>query len=119
MPHMIEEGPMEKITVISTAKPQKMTSFITRIREAISLQQNEAATELMVSGMKYYTNRILHAVTPYSKADAGMLSAALRTVAKQLEADNPGADEVRDVFEKTSCLPKLYQIEVIEKANCK
>lgn len=110
---------MEKITVISTAKPEKMTSFIARIREAISLQQDDAATELMMRGMEYYTNRILHAVTPYSKADAGMLSAALRMIAKQLEADNPGAAEVRDALERSCRLPKLRQREVIEKANCK
>ena len=110
---------MGNITVISVAKPEKMTSFVTRIHEALDMQQGSEASELMVRGMEYYTNRILSAVTPYSKADAGMMSAALRTIARQLEVDNPGSEEVRRIFETSCILPRLRQREVIERANCK
>lgn len=110
---------MQNIRMVSLSKPEKMTSYVDRIMDALSLHQMHLASQLMHEGMAYYTNRVSGAVMPYATADAGMLSAALRIYADQLEKENDGAEAVRKLFEDNCHHPENHHREVIERANCR
>jgi len=95
----------------------RMQSFVDRGNILISKGKKEDAMKLIANGLQYYTNRIIKSVSPYSKADAGLLVIVLRHLADQIEKKNEGAKEFADGMSKCLVFPELEEVERIEKAN--
>ena len=98
------------------AKP-KMSSFISRGNTLISEGKTQEAMRLVERGLQYYTQRVIDAVSPYAKADAGLIVLVLRHLANEMENNNPGAREFSQGMEKIISKPKLSEIEKVKKAN--
>jgi len=94
-----------------------MQSFVDRGNLLISKGKMEDAMKLITNGLQYYTNRIIKAVSPYSKSDAGMLVITLRHLADQIEKKNPGAKAFAEEMSKCLVFPELEEMEKIENTN--
>lgn len=95
----------------------RMQSFVTRGNNLVQKGKTESAMKLMASGFDYYSRRIIKAVSPYAKADAGMLVIVLRHLANQIEQKNEGAKEFAEGMSKCLVFPDLEEIEKLEKPN--
>ena len=87
--------------------------------EAIQEGKTKEAAELFGKGLGYYSSNIIHAITPYATADAGLISTVLRHLASEIEEKNPGAKEMREWAETHVEKPELKEIKRIKKPNCK
>ncbi|WP_286153697.1 hypothetical protein, partial [Sporofaciens musculi] len=74
---------------------------------------------LVENGLKHYTNKIINAISPYAKADAGLIVLVLRHLADEVEKGNPGAKELYEGMKKCISAPSLVENEKIQKANRK
>jgi len=95
----------------------RMQSFVDRGNILIGKGKTEGAMKLITIGLQHYTNRIIKAVSPYSKSDAGLLIIVLRHLADQIEKKNQGAKEFAEGMSKSLVFPELEEIERVEKAN--
>ena len=75
--------------------------------------------KLVENGLKHYTNKIINAISPYAKADAGLIVLVLRHLADEVEKGNPGAKELYEGMKKCISAPSLVENEKIQKANRK
>lgn len=96
---------------------ERMKSFVDRGNALISKGKQEAAIKLMLRGFEYYSNKIIDAIFPYSKSDAGMLVIVLRHLADQIEKKNSGAKEFAEQMSKILIFPDLEEKEKIQKPN--
>lgn len=87
--------------------------------ELIQEGKTKEAAELFGKGLGYYSSNIIHAITPYATADAGLISTVLRHLASEIEEKNPGAKEMREWAETHVEKPELKEIKRIKKPNCK
>ena len=67
--------------------------------------------------MSSFVEKIINAISPYAKADAGLIVLVLRHLADEVERGNPGAKELAEGMEKCVNKPALTEIERIKKAN--
>lgn len=95
----------------------RMQSFVDRGNNLVAKGKTKEAMLLITRGLEYYTGRIIKAVSPYSKSDAGLLVIVLRHLADQIEKRNEGAKEFAEGMKKCLVFPELEEIERIEKAN--
>lgn len=95
----------------------RMQSFVERGNKLIKAGKQEGAIDLMLNGFEYYSKRIINAISPYSKTDAGMIVIVLRHIAKQIEKNNPGAEEFAEQMSKILVFPELLETEKIQKPN--
>ena len=65
---------------------------------------------------QHYSNKIIGAIQPYSKADATLLVIALRYLADQVEQKNGCALAVK-ALSKTIEFPELEEVEKVKKAT--
>ena len=75
-------------------KKERMSSFIDRGNKLIAAGNTPKAMKLVENGLKHYTNKIINAISPYAKADAGLIVLVLRHLADEVEKGNPGAKEL-------------------------
>lgn len=66
-------------------REKRMHSFIIRAQEILADGKREESAKMVIQGLQYYSNKIIGAVQPYSKADATLLVIALRYLADQVE----------------------------------
>lgn len=59
-------------------KEKRMASYVLRSNELIQEGKTKEAAELFGKGLGYYSSNIIHAITPYATADAGLISTVLR-----------------------------------------
>lgn len=71
-------------------KEKRMASYVLRSNELIQEGKTKEAAELFGKGLGYYSSNIIHAITPYATADAGLISTVLRHLASEIEEKNPG-----------------------------
>lgn len=95
----------------------RMQSFVDRGNDLINKGKSSKAIHLMLRGFQYYSDRIIAAVSPYSKSDAGMLVIVLRHLADQIEKNNTGAKEFAEKMSEILVFPELKEVEKIKKAN--
>lgn len=95
----------------------RMQIYVDRGNVMIEKGKPMEAMNLIAVGLQYYTNRIIKAVSPYSKSDAGLLVITLRHLADQIEKKNEGAKEFAEGMSKCLVFPELEEMERIEKAN--
>ena len=100
-------------------KKERMSSFIDRGNKLISAGNTPKAMKLVENGLKHYTNKIINAISPYAKADAGLIVLVLRHLADEVEKGNPGAKELYEGMKKCISAPSLVENEKIQKANRK
>jgi len=98
-------------------KSERMTSFFDRIQGKLFENKRPEAEELLLRGLKYYTNRVIRGISPYAQKDAGILAKCLRDVAASIEESNPGSKELRETLDRSCSRPELKQRQVIERAN--
>lgn len=55
-------------------KEKRMASYVLRSNELIQEGKTKEAAELFGKGLGYYSSNIIHAITPYATADAGLIS---------------------------------------------
>lgn len=69
------------------------------------------------NGLKYYTEKIIGAISPYSAVDAGLLVLVLRHIADEVERNNPGAKEFYDGMKDNLVSPSLSEQTKVQKPN--
>ena len=96
---------------------ERMSSYVDRGNELIRKGKTNEAMRLVERGLQYYSGKIINAISPYAKADAGLIVLVLRHLADEVERNNPGAKELYEGMKKSVNAPALSEIERIEKAN--
>lgn len=96
---------------------ERMSSYVDRGNNLIASGKTPEAMRLMIRGMQYYSEKVINAISPYAKADAGMIVLVLRHLADEVEGNNPGAKELAEGLKKCVNLPELTEIEKVKKAN--
>lgn len=95
----------------------RMSSYVDRGNKLIAEDKTPEAMKLVERGLQYYSENIINAISPYAKADAGLIVLVLRHLADEVEKGNPGAKELAEGMEKCVNKPSLTEIEKVKKAN--
>lgn len=98
-------------------KKERMSSYVDRGNKLIAEGKTLEAMKLVLRGLQYYSNKIINAISPYAKADAGLIVLVLRHLADEVEKGNPGAKELYEGMKKCVIAPSLEEIEKVRKAN--
>lgn len=98
-------------------KEKRMQSYVLRARKLVQEGKNKEGAEMLSKGMNYYSKNIIKALTPYATADAGIISMVLRSLADNIEKNNPGAKELRMWAENNTVKSELKETIKIKKPN--
>ena len=98
-------------------KKMRMSSFVTRGNALSAAGRTQEAMKLVERGLQYYSEKVINALSPYAKADAGLVVLVLRHLADEVERNNPGAKELYEGMKKCVNAPTLAEIEKIQKAT--
>lgn len=98
-------------------KKERMSSYVDRGNKLIADGKTPEAMKLVERGLQHYSEKIIDAISPYAKADAGLIVMVLRHLANEVERGNPGAKELAEGMEKCVNKPALTEIEKVRKAN--
>lgn len=52
----------------------RMSSYVDRGNELIQKKETDKAMQLVSEGLQYCSERIIDAISPYAKADAGLIA---------------------------------------------
>ena len=96
---------------------EHMSSYVDRGNELIANGKTQEAMKLVERGLQHYSGKIINAISPYAKADAGLIVLVLRRLADEVERSNPGAKELYEGMKKCVNAPALSEIEKVRKAN--
>ena len=96
---------------------ERMSSYVARGNKLISSGKTPEAMKLIERGLQHYSEKIINAVSPYAKADAGLIVLVLRHLADEVEKGNQGAKELYEGMKKCVNAPALTEIEKVRKAN--
>lgn len=97
----------------------RMSSYVDRGNKLIAEGKTKEAMNLVSHGLQYYSERVINSISPYAKADAGLIVLVLRHLANEIEKNNPGAKELAAGMEKCVGKPSMQEIERIKKPNKK
>lgn len=95
----------------------RMSSYVDRGNQLIAQGKIPNAMKLVESGLQYYTKKIIDAISPYAKSDAGLIVLVLRHLADEVEKNNPGAKELYQGMKDIVGKPELKETEKIKKPN--
>lgn len=98
-------------------KKERMSSYVDRGNKLIADGKTPEAMKLVERGLQHYSEKIIDAISPYAKADAGLIVMVLRHLADEVEKGNQGAKELAEGMEKCVNKPALVEIEKVRKAN--
>lgn len=98
---------------------KRISSYVDRGNALIAQGQTGEAMKLVEAGLSTYTEKVISAISPYAKADAGLVSLVLRHLADEIERKNEGAKELREGLWKIIKRPELQEKERIQKPNAK
>ena len=96
---------------------ERMSSYVDRGNKLIADGKMPEAMKLVEKGLQHYSEKIIGAISPYAKADAGLIVLVLRHLADEVERGNPGAKELYEGMKKCINAPSLTEIEKVKKAN--
>ena len=96
---------------------KRMSSYVSRGNELIASGKTQEAMKLVERGLQHYSQKIINAINPYAKADAGLIVLVLHHLADEVERNNPGAKELYEGMKKCFNVPTLSEIEKVRKAN--
>lgn len=95
----------------------RMSSYVDRGNQLIAHGKTPDAMRLIENGLQYYTKRIIDAISPYAKADAGLIVLVLQHLADEIEKNNTGAKELYEGMKDVITTPKLHETGKVKKAN--
>jgi hypothetical protein len=98
---------------------ERMSSYVDRGNKLIADGKTPEAMKLVEKGLQHYSEKIINAINPYAKSDAGLIVLVLRHLADEVEMNNPGAKELYEGMKKCVNKPSLTEIEKVEKPNRK
>ena len=98
-------------------KKPRMSSYVDRGNQLIADGKTPEAMKLVEKGLQYYSENIINAISPYAKADAGLIVLVLRHLADEVERGNPGAKELAEGMAKIVTAPPLVEVEKVKKPN--
>lgn len=101
------------------AKKERMASYVLRSNNLMASGNPGEAKKMLSNGMKYYSGKVIKAISPYASADAGLLSFALRTLANELEASQPGSRALREELERITEGALSKSTEKIQKPTAR
>lgn len=96
---------------------KRMSSYVTRGNKLIEKGNTPEAMKLIEKGLQHYSEKVINALSPYAKADAGLVVLVLRHLADEVEKNNQGAKELYEGIKKCVHTPPLTEIEKVKKAN--
>ncbi len=96
---------------------ERMSSYVDRGNKLIADGKIPEAMKLVEKGLQHYSEKIISAISPYAKADVGLIVLVLRHLADEVERGNPGAKELYEGMKKCINAPSLTEIEKVKKAN--
>lgn len=96
---------------------KRMSSFVSRGNKLISEGKTPEAMKLVITGLQYYSNLIIDALSPYAKDDAGLVVFVLRHIADEIEKNNPAAKSMYEGMKKIVVAPPLDEIEKVKRPN--
>lgn len=96
---------------------ERMSSFVVRGQKQIEQGNTADAMKTVAKGLQHYSEKVLKAISPYAKADAGLVVIALRHIADEVERNNPGTAEFVRRMDKCVIKPDISEIEKIQRAN--
>ena len=96
---------------------ERMSSYVDRGNRLIADGKTQQAMKLVERGLQHYSEKIINAISPYAKSDAGLIVLVLRHLADEVERGNPGAKELYEGMKKCVNAPTLTEIERVKKAN--
>ena len=96
---------------------ERMSSYVDRGNKLIANGKTQEAMKLVERGLQLYTEKVINAISPYAKADAGLIVLVLRHLADEVERGNLGAKELYEGMKKCVNAPALSEIEKVRKAN--
>ena len=96
---------------------ERMSSYVDLGNKLIADGKMPEAMKLVEKGLQHYSEKIISAISPYAKADAGLIVLVLRHLADEVERGNPGAKELYEGMKKCINAPSLTEIEKVKKAN--
>lgn len=96
---------------------ERMSSYVDRGNQLIAAGKTKEAMKLVERGLQHYSEKIINAISPYAKADAGLIVFVLRHLADEVEKGNLGAKELCEGMRKCINAPALTEIERVKKAN--
>ena len=96
---------------------ERMSSYVTRGNKLIAEGKTPEAMKLIEKGLQHYSEKVINAISPYAKADAGLVVLVLRHLADEVEKNNQGAKELYEGMKKCVNTPPLTEIEKVKKAN--
>lgn len=97
------------------AKKDRMASYVLRSNNLMASGNPGEAKKMLSNGMKYYSGKVIKAISPYASADAGLLSFALRTLAHEVEESQTGSKELREELERITSGVLSKSTEKIQK----
>lgn len=100
-------------------KEKRMSSYVNRGNKLIEEGKTPEAMKLVERGLQYYSEKVINAISPYAKADAGLIVLVLRYLADEVEKNNPGAKELYEGMKNIVKAPALTEIEKVKKSNWK
>lgn len=96
---------------------KKKEAFVTKGKRQIAEGNTSSALETIAEGLDFYQEQVLQSISPYPVADAALLVVILRTLADEIESENPDCKAlVADLTEKAKA-PKLHTIEKFHKTK--
>lgn len=96
---------------------ERMESYVNRGNKLIADGKTPEAMKLVERGLEHYSKKIINAISPYAKADAGLIVLVLRYLADEVEKRNPGAKELYEGMKKCVYAHFFTEIERVQKAN--
>lgn len=96
---------------------ERMSSYVDRGNKLIASGKTQEAMKLVEIGLQHYSEKIINAISPYAKADAGLIVLVLRHLADEVERGNSGAGELYEGLKKCIKAPSLTEIEKVKSAN--
>lgn len=101
------------------AKKERMASYVLRSNNLMASGNPGEAKKMLSNGMKYYSGKVIKAISPYASVDAGLLSFALRTLAHEIEESQPGSKELREELERVTSGVLSKTTEKVQKPTAR
>lgn len=98
-------------------KEKRMKSFVSRANILVQNKKQVKAAKMLSDGLKYYSNNVIKAISPYAVADAGIIVVVLRHLADEIESKNVGAKEFAEWLDEHTKKQPLTETQVTKKPN--
>lgn len=98
---------------------KKKEGYVTKGNRKIQEGRTPEAMQVVLDGLNDYQNRILDAINGYPTSDAALLIASLRTLADDIEEQNPDCKALLKWIDQSVKKPKFQTTEKMKKTKCR